>query len=95
MPNEKQNDTRTLNELTGTKPLPGPRFPPERWEPEPGDPNYTFEVKRVEMVLCLKFLAIEATKRNELKLARDALGAAEIVDEMDLGELLEQPWSGL
>lgn len=75
------------NEKPNATPTPEP--------PGPGDDAYTFEVKRREIVTCLKYLAIEAIKEDELELGRHAIQAAQLVDEMPLEGLAVSVWGGL
>lgn len=63
--------------------------------PGPGDPQYTIEVKRQEIVSCLKYLGIMAVQENELELARTTLTAAEFVDDLNIEPIGDQPWTGL
>ena len=100
MPNEKPNATRTDRAAVFERQmqrmadghLPNEPLPPA---PEDGDPEYTIEVKRQEIVSCLKYLAILAIQNNALECARGALGAAELVDDLNLESLADAPWTGL
>lgn len=63
--------------------------------PGPGDTDYTYDVKKREIVSCLKYLAVQAIEHHELELARDAINAAKLVNEIDLSELADESWGGL
>lgn len=99
MPNEKPNATPTRKDVFDRQiqrmadgHLPSEKLPPAA---EDGDPAYTVGVKMGEIVSCLKYLAIQAIQDNSLELARQALQAAEMVDDLPLEAFDEQPWTGL
>jgi hypothetical protein len=67
----------------------------EEPQPRPGDPDYTIGLKVQEIVICLKYLAMHAIEGDHLTLARDALTAAEWVNDLGISEVEDDPWTGL
>jgi Zn-finger domain-containing protein len=55
----------------------------------------TFEEKVQDIFISLKYLAVEAVRADLLETARSAINAARLLEDIYLGELAEQDWTGI